>query len=147
MDIKRTFLALILAPLASLIIWVAMFVQGALAGAEMKVFEGLIIFFMVGFGFLSVSYAFVAFIGLPIHYVLSKLSITHWSAYCAGGVLSVVVYQYIIHLGSSKPAQLQEADYLLYCSCGLVVSIAFWFIAARPHKKAIERDGLQPPLI
>jgi len=141
MNNKRTLLAVLLSPIASLILIVAMIVDSFFNGPNLISLEGLLAITLFSIGSIAISYAFVLFIGLPIHFLYSKMSIKSWLAYSLSGVVVAVSYQYIQFTGNGMPAQLQETGYLFYAGGGLAVSLVFWYFAVKPHNKNRQSDA------
>ncbi|WP_022958384.1 hypothetical protein [Spongiibacter tropicus] len=142
MNIESTVKATLIAPWASLLVVVFAF-GGYLLEIELDHFQQMLsqipgllfVLAMFVFGFVGTSYLLVVVCGVPIHLVLHKLNITHWSAYILLGVSIGLVYQYIQLIGSSMPRQLQETGYITYAASSLLVALAFWYIAVKSHNK------------
>ncbi|WP_444898161.1 hypothetical protein [Microbulbifer sp. SSSA005] len=141
MNNKRTLLALLLSPIASSVLIVAILVDSLFNGQSLVSFEGLLVLTLFAIGSIVVSYVFVLLVGLPIHFVFSKLNITSWLAYTLSGIVVAISYQYIQYLGDEMPAQLQEAGYALYAGGGLIVSLVFWYFAVKPHNNNRQSDA------
>jgi len=133
--IKKTILATVIAPLSVMLVWTAMCVQAVLRDSVWELHEAVLLFVVAGGGFLAVAYTFTLLVGVPIHLVLNRLKIHSSWAYIGAGLLSTAVYQFVISNWLEMPAQLQEVGYLIYMSCGAVVSYVFWFIAVRSHNE------------
>jgi hypothetical protein len=140
MDTKRTFIAVLLSPFASIIVLVAAFLESISRGESIEFLDGFIVITLFILGFVSVSFVFVIIVGLPIHLGLSKLRIINWFSYCFLGVLIPLLYKYIELIDSEIPNELRSADYMAYGFSGLFVSLAFWFIAVKPHNKSLKQD-------
>ena len=138
MNTARILSAVFFAPLAALLVWLGMFFESFRHDTSMLSIEGLIYFAFVGFAFLSISYAFTIMVGLPVHFIFSKLSIKSWWAYCVSGVLTPAIYQFAINQTNGMPAQLQAIGYIVYMACGFFVSLAFWFLAVKLDGSSIE---------
>ncbi|MBO2650066.1 hypothetical protein [Shewanella algae] len=143
MNIKSTVKATLIAPWASLLVVVFAF-GCCLLGMEPDHFQQMVsqiprllfVLAMFVFGFVGTSYLLVLVCGVPVHMVLSKLKITHWSIYIVLGVSIGLLYQYSQLTGSSMPSQLQETGYISYAVSSFLVALAFWYIAVKPHNKA-----------
>jgi hypothetical protein len=135
MDSKRTFIAVFLSPFASLIVLVVAFIESFVRGESIQFFDGFVVIVLFVIGFVSISFAFVIIVGLPIHLGLSKIRVTNWFVYCFLGILVPLLYKYVDLLGSEMPTELRSADYIAYGCGGFFVSLAFWVIAVKPHNK------------
>ena len=148
MNIERTFKAALISPWASLVFVVYVFVEDllsqsaeSLANIASQIPGTLFVLFMFVFGFVGTAYLVVIFAGLPVHWVLSKLGINHWSIYLLLGLCIGLVWQFAALLGSNMPGQLQEAGYWAYAFNAVLVSSVFWHIAVNSHNKQKQADA------
>ncbi|MFV8783634.1 hypothetical protein ACNKU7_14545 [Microbulbifer sp. SA54] len=142
MNIESTVKATLIAPWASLLVVVFAF-GSYLLEMEPDHFQQMLsqipgllfVLAMFVFGFVGTSYLLVLVCGVPVHLVLRKLNITHWSVYILLGVSIGLLYQYIQLIGSSMPSQLRETGYFSYAISSLLVATVFWYIAVKSHNK------------
>ena len=139
MDKKRTFAAVFVAPLASIIVWFAIYAESMFYDNAITFREWIFLLVAGGGAFLVVSYVLTMFIGFPIHCLLTWLKLKHWAVYLVSGIAGAVGYKYVVLHSSSMPSQMQEVGYLIYSTCGAVISVAFWYIAVKPHNKFRQR--------
>jgi len=148
MNIKRTLKAVIISPLASTGTVVYMLGEdllsqcpSSLASIASQVPGTLFVMALFSFGFVGMSYLIVVFIGLPAHWILSKLSIKHWGIYMIVGLVVGLALQFSVYLVSNMPAQLRGSGYLLCGINSVLVSIVFWRIAVKPYNNHRQGDA------
>ncbi|MEP1742590.1 MAG: hypothetical protein ABJI60_06085 [Kangiellaceae bacterium] len=130
---QRLFKAILLAPFASLLVLAVIFIESLFRGQGNLFVEGTVVALMFGFGFVSISFAFLILYGLPVHFIFTKLLIRHWIAYVGFGILGPVSYIFITHIGSEIPNSMRLVNYVVFGSSGLCVSLIFWLIAVKPN--------------
>ncbi|KZY61707.1 hypothetical protein A3742_20970 [Oleiphilus sp. HI0071] len=148
MNIERTFKAVLISPWASLVFVMYIFGEHlltqsteSLSSIASQIPGTLFVLSMFVFGFVGTSYLVVVFAGVPVHWVLSKLGIRHWSIYLFLGLCIGLLWQFVLLLGSNMPSQLQEVGYLAYAINSVVVSLVFWYIAVNSHNKKKQADA------
>ena len=139
MNIKRTFLAVAIAPWASVFFILFIFAEHFVSrDAQLPLdfdLGSMLVLCMFVLGTVGTSYLFVIFVGLPIHLLLSKLNIRHWSAYVLSGLLVCLSWQHYLFSQNSMPPQLQKAGYMAYGISSILVSLVFWRVALSEHNK------------
>ena len=142
MKINQTTKAALVAPWASLIVVIYALGQELLAlnsdstvnfGAQ--ILSTFLLFLIFVFGFVSISYLMVTFIGVPAHWLFLKLKVKHWGFYIATGVAIALVIQFLLYMNSDVPAQLRAVGYMSYGISAIFVSIVFWYIAVGSRRE------------
>ncbi len=145
MNIERTLKAVLISPWASLVLVVYIFVEDiliqsaeSLAIIASQLPGTLFVLFLFVFGFVVTSYVVVIFVGLPVHWILSRFGIKHWSIYLLLGLCIGLALQFLIFVGSNMPDQLREGGYWIFATNAVLVSLAFWHIAVNSHNRVAE---------
>lgn len=140
MDKKRTFIATLIAPFASLIVLVGMVLESILNGQGLLFFDSFFVVYMFIAGFLSQSMIFLVVYGLPIHFILSKLKMSYYILYIILGSLGPICFKAFGHLGTETPISHRYTDIMVFGFSGFTVTSAFWLLAVYPHNKNIKTD-------
>ena len=134
--INQTTKAVLIAPWASLIVVIYALGQelltlnnGSTVNLGAQILSAFLLFLLFIFGFVSISYLVVAFIGVPAHWLFLKLKIKHWGFYIVTGVAISLVIQFLLYINSDVPAQLRAVGYMSYGISAVFVSGVFWYIA------------------
>lgn len=145
MKINQTVKATLISPWASVFVVVYALAQELLAlnfnsmtELGSNLLSTVLLFFLFILGFVGISYLIVAFVGLPAHWLLSKLELKHWSFYIVCGVSIALASQFLLFLGNDVPSQIQMFGYISYGFSALFVSFVFWYIAVSPQNKIIQ---------
>jgi hypothetical protein len=139
MDIKRTFIAVLLSPFASLAMVAIMAIE-SLFSQDYRIFtvDGLIVMTIMSLGLVIISFAFVLLFGVPAHYLLSKLKVTHLVLYVIVGASIALIFEYSIQ-PESMPYHLKKSGYWFCGGTAIFVSAFFWYLAVKPHHQSSER--------
>lgn len=137
MDKKRITAAVLIAPFASLAVVLGMAAESLLYDSRMLSFDGLMVFGLMALGFVSTSFVFVLLVGVPIHWLLTKIKINSVLWYIAMGVSFALAY---VHLKSPEdiPQSHLQTSLLSYGVTAVFVSWCFWYVAVKTHNKALK---------
>ncbi len=132
MKINQTTKAALVAPWASFIVVIYALDQellslniDSLAVSGSQILSTFLIFLVFVFGFVSISYLIVAFVGVPTHWLLLKLNIKHWVFYIAAGVGIALASQFLLYMNSDVPAQLRTIGYMSYAISAFLYPLFF----------------------
>jgi hypothetical protein len=137
----RTIKAILIAPWASIIVVIVLFVDylfhkdiESLTTMTSQMLGVFLIFVMFIFGFVGASYFLVLFFILPIHLLLTRYNITHWLVYVGFGVvIALICDYYFVVSDSGMPVQLQKIGYYVSGSSAIFVSLTFWYVGVRQN--------------
>jgi len=152
MNIQSTFKAVLISPWASLVFVAFMVLESVFASSpgaptpiSGPITGTIIVLFMFTIGYVGTSYLIVVSAGLPLHWLLCRLGISHWSIYLCVGIVIGLVWQFVSLIGSEMPWSLQSVGYISYGVCAAVVSLVFWYIAVKSHNNSLKLDGPDGP--
>lgn len=150
MKINQTVKAVLVSPWASVVVVLFALIQDLLAlnlnsMTELgpNLMSTVFLFFLFVLVFVGISYLIVAFIGLPAHWLLSKLELKHWSYYIVCGVAIALASQFLLFIGSDVPSKIQIFGYISYGFSAVFVSLVFWYIAVSSQKNILR--SIQSP--
>jgi len=108
----------------------------------------LFLFLIFAFKSAFAAYPLVICVGIPVHWVFSKLDINQWYSYVGVGLCIGLFWCHCFYVSSDMPVGLKEAAYGAYAFNSLLVSAVFWYIAVNPHNKHRQQGRPnRPPLL
>ncbi|QOL25575.1 hypothetical protein LP316_14965 [Thalassotalea sp. LPB0316] len=139
MSFKRTFLATIISPFASIIVLAFQLIKFFYSAEVMPPLDGVLWVIITS---VTVTFVMVASIGFVAHSILSTFGLTHWYIYSFLGALASIYYKYNALVDSNMPNDLRTMEYLTYGLNGFLVSLTFWAIAVRTSEshKPLNKD-------
>lgn len=138
MELKRTIIATIFAPLSLVIVVFALMIEGLIYNppeiSEMKDLLGIfLIFFYMLFSFIFIAYTFVIFSGIPFHLAMVKLKIKSLLPYLIYGTVLPCIWVYFT-APVNMPVSLLKTGLFVHGISGFIVSISFWYIVEKHER-------------
>lgn len=128
----RTITALLVSPLATIIVVAGMLIESyvhPLAGSPGAI--GMLLFLGV---FYWNAFVLLLVAGIPIHAMLSRLKVHQWYCYVSAGVVVSGLYVAVLSMISQAPYMAEAVA--TSSICGALVSFMFWAIALPPHNSS-----------
>ena len=85
------------------------------------------------------TYLWVALLGIPLHLAPSLVKANHWLTYVASGTGTVLLIEYYLSALRSVPQH--PRIYGVFTAAAILVSLSFWYLAARPSGGVIDEDS------